>query len=62
MNGYIGYWKNQKFEVMANSSYEAQTKLVPIIQATNRKKVKSYEIAIMLAEKDGKQVTHLPLF
>ena len=61
MNGYIGYWKNQKFEIMADSSYEAQTKLVPVVQATTRKKVKSHEIAVMLAEKNGQQVTHLPL-
>ena len=60
MNGYIGYWKSSKFEVMANSSYEAQQKLVPIIQATTRKKVKGYEIAVMLAEKNGEQVIHDP--
>ena len=53
MNGYIGFYKGKKFETQANTSYEAQKKI-----ASENKIKKAYEITIVLAEKDGKQVTH----
>jgi hypothetical protein len=57
MNGYICYYKGKHFEVYANSTYEAQTKC-----AKENKIKKQYEISVMLAEKDGNQVTHIPSF
>ena len=57
MNGYIGYHKGKKFETHANTSYAAQKRI-----AKENKIKKTYEITVMLAEKDGEQITHAPLF
>lgn len=57
MNGYICLWKGKKFEVYAESTYEAQKKC-----ASENKIKKTYEITVMLAEKNGEQVTHIPGF
>lgn len=53
MNGYICFYKGKKIEILAESTYEAQKKAAVIFKAK-----KAFEISIMLAEKDGKQVTH----
>jgi len=57
MNGYIGFYKGKRFEVYANSTYEAQCKI-----AEQHKIKKRYEITIVLAEKNNEQVTHTPDF
>lgn len=62
MNGYVCFWNRQRVEVHAESSYEAQQKALPLFQKNTRKKVKGYDVTVMLAEKDGKQVTHTPSF
>ncbi len=54
-NGYIGFYKGKKYEVYANTTYEAQ-KLI----AEKYKIKKSYEISVYLAEKNGKEVIHDP--
>ncbi len=53
MKGYICLHKGKKYEVYAQTSYEAQLKC-----AQENKIKKGYEITVMLAEKDGQQVTH----
>jgi hypothetical protein len=53
MHGFIGFYRGKRFEVMANSSYEAQCKI-----ATENKIKKQADITVMLAEKNGEQVTH----
>ena len=58
MNGYVCFWGSQRFEVYADSSYDAQCKAVSMAQAKTRKKVKSYDVTVMLAEKHGSPVTH----
>jgi len=58
MNGYVCFWGSQRFEVYADSSYDAQCKAVSMAQAKTRKKVKSYDVTVTLAEKGGEQVTH----
>ena len=59
MNGYICYWKTKKVEIHADTSYGAQQKAVVEFQKlAGRKKVKEHDITVMLAEKDGQQVTH----
>lgn len=58
MNGYVCFWGSQRFEVYADSSYAAQCKAVELAQAKTRKKVKSYDVSVMLAEKHGSPVTH----
>ena len=53
MNGYIAFYKGKRCEVYADTSYQAQQKA-----ALNFKAKKSYEVTVMLAEKNGEQVTH----
>lgn len=53
MNGYIAFYRGKKLEVFADTSYEAQKKAAAIFKAK-----KSYEVTVMLAEKNGQQVTH----
>jgi hypothetical protein len=54
MNGYIAFYKGKRIEVYANSSFEAQTKAAAIFKAK-----KSWEVSVVLAEKDGKEVVHI---
>ena len=56
-NGYIARYKGKRVEVMADTQYEAQQ-----IAAKHFRARKPYEVSVMLAEKGGKQVTHMPLF
>lgn len=53
MNGYICFYKGKQIEVQANSSYAAQ-----LIAASQFKAKKSYEVTVVLAEVEGRQVTH----
>jgi len=56
-NGYIAFYKGKKVEVMADTKLQAQ-----ITAAAYFKAKKSYEVDVELAETDGKQVTHKPMF
>lgn len=49
---YIGFYRNKKCEVFAETSYKAQLAAAAIFKAK-----KSYEVTVMLAE-----VTHTPDF
>ena len=53
MNGYITYYRGKTHEVHANTSYEAQQLAAKFFKAK-----KSYEVNVMIAEKDGVQVVH----
>lgn len=53
MNGYIAFYRGKQIEVYAPTSYEAQQ-----VAAKQLKAKKSYEVTVMLAERDGEQVTH----
>ncbi|MFA5158186.1 MAG: hypothetical protein WC451_03320 [Patescibacteria group bacterium] len=61
-NGYIGLWQGKKFEVYAETTYQAQQLLIPVIQKTTRKKVKGYDIRVFLCEKNGQQITQSTCF
>lgn len=52
-NGYIAFYKGKKIEVYANTSYEAQQ-----YAALKFKAKKSYDVTVVLAEKNNEQVTH----
>ena len=52
-NGYIAFYRGKQIEVYAPTSYEAQQ-----LAAKQLKAKKSYEVTVMLAEKDGQQVVH----
>lgn len=53
MNGYKAFYKGKTIEVEASSSYEAQKKA-----AAQFKAKKSYDVNVILCEKQGDQVTH----
>ena len=55
MNGYVAFYKGKRVEVHAPTSYEAQQKAAAMLKAK-----KAYEVSVVLAEKDGVQVTHTP--
>lgn len=58
LNGYIAIYNNSKKEIYASSSYNAQNKAQIEFQKNSRKKIKGYDIIIVLCEKNDKQVTH----
>jgi hypothetical protein len=53
MNGYKCFFKGKTIEVEANTSFDAQK-----IAAAKFKAKKSYDVTVVLCEKNGKQVTH----
>lgn len=55
-NDYIAFYKSKQIEVKANTSFEAQQKAAEIFKAKKR-----YDVVVVLAQKDGQQVTHSPL-
>lgn len=57
MNGYKAFYKGKTLEVYANSSYEAQQKA-----AAQFKAKKSYNVTVVLCEKQGQQITHIADF
>lgn len=57
MNGYKAYYKGKETEVYAESAYGAQLKAAKLLGAK-----KSYDVTVMLAEKDGEQIVHKPDF
>jgi len=52
--GYVCFWRGKRFEVFAETSYAAQKKV-----AAEHKIKRQHEITVVLAEKDGKPVTHV---
>ena len=52
MNTYMAFYKLQKIVVKAESSYEAQLEAARVLKAK-----KSYDVAIVLVEVAGRQVT-----
>jgi uncharacterized protein (DUF952 family) len=55
VNGYIAFYKGKQVEVYANTSYEAQQKAAVMFKV---KPAKSYDVAVVLAERNGQQVVH----
>ena len=53
MNGYKAFYRNSSIEVCADTSAQAQEKAAIIFKAR-----KSYDVTVMLCEKDGEQVIH----
>lgn len=55
MNGYVVFYNNQRIEIYAESLSEAKEKAVQELRVPRSRRG---QVAIMLAEKDGEQVTH----
>ena len=50
MNGYIAFYKGRQIEVYADTSYKAQQ-----LAATQFKAKKSYQVTVVLCEKDKEE-------
>ena len=59
MNGYICFYNNLRHEVYAASLYAAKIAAIAYFKPP---KSKAHMVNVMLAEKDGEQVTHTPDF
>ena len=57
MNGYVAFYKGKRLDVHAETSYEAREKAAALFKARQ-----SYKVTVILAEKDGEQVTHIADF
>jgi hypothetical protein len=57
MKGYIAFYKGKQMEVKAISALSARD-----IAAQKFRARKPYDVEVVLAEKGGKQVTHMPMF
>lgn len=55
LNKYVAMYRGKQLEVEANTTYEAQCKAADTFKAKKR-----YEVTVLLAEKDGEEVTHDP--
>jgi len=51
MNGYKAFYKGNSIEVMAESSYKAQLEAARVFKAK-----KSYQVSVVLCEKNRQQV------
>jgi len=58
VNRYLCYWKNKSADLQAETSYKAQLKAQKHFQKNERRKVQTYDIAVVLAEKNGEPVIH----
>lgn len=59
MNTYGAIWKGLDVVVKAETTYKAQQLALPLLQAkAGRKKVKSYEISVLLMQLDGVDYVH----
>lgn len=56
MNGYVCFWNSKRCEVHADTTFEAQKKAQVVF---GKRCKKAYEINVVLAELQGKQVTHV---
>jgi hypothetical protein len=56
LNGYVCFYKGKRIEVRAASSYAAQNEARDMLRVPTSKQ---YLISVVLAEKDGTEVTHI---
>lgn len=60
MNKYGAIWRELGVEVMAETTYAAQGLALPLLQdMAGRRKVKRYEITVMLMELKGVEYIHV---
>ena len=59
MNGYVGFAKGKSVEVHAVDLYRAKIKAHEALKAAGVR-CNRYEVAVVLAEKDGEPVVHNP--
>ena len=60
MNKYGAIWRELELEIEAETTYQAQQLALPLFQAkAGRRKVKEYEITVMLTQLDGVEYIHV---
>jgi len=59
MNGYVCFYSDKQIEIHAKSLYEAKVEAIKQLKVP---KSKQGLLAVVLADKDGKQVVHTPDF
>lgn len=57
MNGYVCFFNSKRIEVRAESLWDAKQKAIAAFKAP---KSKAHMVSVTLAEKDGKEVVHVP--
>ena len=55
MNGYVCFYNRKRIEVRAETTYKAQLEAARVLGVPDKKR---HQIAVVLAEKDGAEVTH----
>ena len=55
MNGYVCFYNRQRVEVYADTMFAARDEAARILRVPPKKQ---YQINVLLAEKNGEQVTH----
>ena len=60
MNTYGAIWKELELVIEAETTYQAQQLAVPLFQAqAGRRKVKGYEISVLLMKLKGEEYVHV---
>ena len=60
MHTYGALWQGHELEIHASTTYEAQQKAVIEFQkVAGRRKVKGYQISVMLLQHNGRDVVHV---
>ena len=62
MNKYKAFYNRKEIEIDSDTSYHAQEKALIQFQKDSRKKVKSWDITIVLMAVDDKEVIHIADF
>jgi len=57
MNGYLAFYNGKQIEVLATSSYAAQTEAARVFKVSSKNQ---YKVTVALAEVNGEQITHTP--
>lgn len=55
--GYVAFYQGKRLEVYADTSFQAQQRAAAHWKVKERKR---YEVSVILAEKNGETVTHIP--
>jgi hypothetical protein len=62
MNKYGAIWKELELEIEAETTYAAQQLALPLFQAkAGRRKVKGYEISVLLMQLKGVDYVHVAM-
>jgi hypothetical protein len=56
MNGYVCFYNSKRIEIYAETLYEAKRKAINEFKV---KRKQEYKVLVILAEKDGKEITHI---